>query len=507
MLLSCNTVKLHNEKLEKPVPAVKLHQDVDFTREKLQQLHPNLYWYISRAEFNHKFDSLKQDIKKPLKPKEFYQKLAPVISDIREGHLRLYAPEKKLTKKEIRDLKKQKGLLGRYNFVVTDEQIFVKDNADKITNMHVGTEILRINEIPVRELLQKYKPYITGDGYNTTFQKYSMARRWPVFFTQEFGILDSVKIETKYGSNRKTFYLYREKIAKEELKKNEEENKKLSKSEVGKTKDYNIVTKTYNRDLQFPRKDSSIAYMKIKTFSGTYSRKFYRQSFAEIAKSPAQYLILDIRDNLGGSLAEINNLYSYLVQDDFKFINDIEVTSRLSMFQADYFREFPLLVKPLAALMYPVYFFGSAISVKEEKGKFYLRNNNFFSLRKPKKNNFKGKIYLLINGSSFSASSILASKLKNDHRAILVGEETGGANDGTVAGRYSTKKLPNSKLKLPIGLMLIQPNINFAETKKGVVPHHELVPTLKEILQKKDLQLEWILDEIRGKTDKKKLPN
>ena len=40
---------------------------------------------------------------------------------------------------------------------------------------------------------------------------------------------------------------------------------------------------------------------------------------------------------------------------------------------------------------------------------------------------------------------------------MIIGEETGGANDGTVAGIYSTQKLPNSKLKLPIGLFWFSP--------------------------------------------------
>ena len=35
---------------------------------------------------------------------------------------------------------------------------------------------------------------------------------------------------------------------------------------------------------------------------------------------------------------------------------------------------------------------------------------------------------------------------------------------GTVAGIYSTQKHPNSKLKLPIGLFLVQPNIEFTHT-------------------------------------------
>jgi C-terminal processing protease CtpA/Prc len=54
---------------------------------------------------------------------------------------------------------------------------------------------------------------------------------------------------------------------------------------------------------------------------------------------------------------------------------------------------------------------------------------------------FLKESFVLINGSSFSASSILTSKLKNDKKAVLVGEETGGANDGTVAGFYSFQTL------------------------------------------------------------------
>lgn len=498
IISSCVSVKKHNEKLAIPISVEKLKKDIDFTRQKLEQLHPNLYWYISKEELNHQFDSLKTNIKKPLKPNEFYQILAPVIANIKEGHLRLYPYDKRLTKKEIKHLKNQKGLLNRYNFVIDNDRIYVKDNADNIPNMNVGTEILAIKDIPVKDLLQKYKPLINSDGDNTTFQKYSLARRWPVFFTAEFGILDSVKIEAKYKNEIKSFYILREKITKEEKEKTKQENKKLTKSETGKTKDYNILSKSFNRDLQFPTKDSTIAYMKIKTFSGTFSRKFYKQSFALLKKSPAKYLILDVRDNLGGSLSEINNLYSYLVSEEFKFINDMQVNSRSSMFHANYFTTIPTLAQPIAAVTYSIYLLGTALSVKKKDDQFYLKNNGIFSIKNPKKNHFAGKIYVLINGSSFSASSIIAAKLKGGEKAFLVGEETGGTNDGTVAGRYSTEKLPNSKLRLPIGLMLIQPNIQFTNTKKGVVPDQEIIPTLQEVLKKKDIQLDWIMEEIKN---------
>lgn len=500
LLSSCVSVKKYNQKHEILIAPELLKQDVDFAHEKLQKLHPKLYWYISKETLDYKFDSLKATIKTPLKPNDFYRKLAPVISQVKEGHLRLVPLDKRLTRKEIKNLEKQKGLLSRYNFLLDGDRIFVRDNADQIPNMNVGTEILKIKDIPVKDLLSKYKPFVNSDGENQTFQKYMLARRWPSYFTAEYGILDSVKIESQYQNEIKTFYLKREKFTKAEKKKEDNANKKITKSEKGKTKDYNIITKSFNRELQFPLKDSTVAYMKIKTFSGTFSRKFYRESFAALKKSPAQYLILDIRDNLGGSLAEINNLYSYLVDEKFQFINDIEITSPSAMYQANYFSEFSWITKPAAVLAYPFYLVGTALSIKIESDGYYLRNNGIFGLKKPKENNFKGKIYVLINGSSFSAASILPSKLKDAKRAVLVGEETGGANDGTVAGRYSTKKLPNSKLYLPIGLMLIQPNIDFTFTKKGVIPHKEILPSTQQVLEKKDIQLEWIMEDIKNQS-------
>ena len=495
--LSCISVKKYNAKLDQPIPPEKLKSDVDFAYRKLQQLHPNLYWYIDKENLEHQFDSLKTTITIPLKPAEFYQKLAPIISNIHEGHLRLVPPEKRMTKKELKNLENQKGLLGRMNYVIDQNRIFVKDNADKFENIKVGTEILKIKDVPVQNYLNDYQKLVNSDGDNTTFQKYMLAKRWPIFFTIDHGILDSVKIETKYQNEIKDFYIHREKISKEEKKEEKKQIATIKKDNAQKNKDYNPAIRAYNRDLQFLAKDSSIAYMKIKTFSGTKSAKFYKESFKKIEENKSKYLILDIRDNLGGSLSEINNLYSYLALDDFKFINDIEVTSRNSMFHANYFNEFSNVAKPFAGIVYPIYIIGTAFSSKKIDGKVYLRNNNIFSIKKPKKTAFKGKIYVLINGSSFSAASILPSKLKGDKRAILVGEETGGANDGTVAGRYSTEKLPNSKIYLPIGLMLIQPNIEFSNTKKGVTPDIEIVPKLSDILAKKDLELDHVIKEIR----------
>ena len=499
ILASCTSVKEYNKKIEEPIPIVKLKQDVDFANKKLQKFHPNLYWYITKNQLDYKFDSLKQTIKQPLKPSEFYLKLAPIIADVREGHLRLVPLEKKLTKKETKKLKNQKGLLSRFNYVIQDNHLYIKDNAENVGNLKIGIELLKINDVPVAEILNKYRPLVTSDGYNTTYQKYSLARRFNTYFTLEYGILDSVKIEAKLKDSIQNLVLKRETKTKTEKKK-EKQDQKLTQEK--KTKGYNPITKSFNRNLQFLAKDSSVAYIKIKSFSGTYSKKFYKETFATIKKAKTEYLIIDIRDNLGGSLAEINNLYTYFAKEKFKFIKDIEVSSRTSILSTDYLSNFHTFTKPLGVISYPLYMMFSVISTKKKDGKFYIKD--LFPSKKPKNNAYKGETYVLINGSSFSASSVISAKLKADHLATLVGEETGGANDGTVAGIYTTQKLPNSKMKLPIGLFLIQPNIEFSNTMKGVTPNIEIIPTLEEVLQKKDVQLNWILNDISSKKTSQK---
>ena len=147
------------------------------------------------------------------------------------------------------------------------------------------------------------------------------------------------------------------------------------------------------------------------------------------------------------------------------------------------------------SLAYPTYLFAQVFSTYKKDGNVYYKMRAD-KITKPNRNAFHGKIFMLINGGSFSASSIIAAKLKNDKRVTLIGEETGGANDGTVAGFYSYQKLPNSKISLPIGLLFVKPNITFTNTKKGVLPDVKVTEKMQDIIDKKDPQLDWILNEI-----------
>lgn len=492
MLSSCASIRRHNEQRASCIPPEQLKEDVDFAYSKLQQMHPQLYWYIPKKELELKFDSLKQTINEPLTPLQFYFKLQPVIAGIREGHLSLRIPRKKFTKKEIKTLEHKKGLFSRFEYYISGDQMYITENRDSIEHIHPGTEILSINHIPVSEYIKKYRNLISSDGYNTTFQPYFLKDLFFNYYTAENGLADRAILETLYKGEKHTYTLSRESKSDSDLEKDKEMNKRTQERKLN---DYVAASNSYNRSFKFLDKDSTVAYIKVKSFSREYSDEFYKKTFAKIKKAKSDYLIIDVRNNYGGSLYEINNLYSYLTNKPFTLIKPSQVTSRDIPLRTNYFRKSNPLDYAIKSISYPSYFFAQAFSTYKKDGKVFYKMKAD-KPTKPNKEAFHGKVFVLINGGSFSASSIITAKLKNDKRATLVGEETGGANDGTVAGFYSYQKLPNSEIRFPIGLLLVQPNIDFSDTKKGVTPDIEIKENLQDIIDKKDPQLDWIRNEI-----------
>lgn len=492
IVFSCQSVRKNNLFLDKKITVAHLRKDVDFTYKKLQRFHPHLYWYISKEALEYKFDSLKTTISQPLTPNQFYFRLAPVIASINEGHLRLRSVSKKYSKAEQKEFKTKKPLFSLMDYKIIGDRIFVKENRENEGGIKTGTEILKINDEKVSDLIRKYRKLYSSDGENKTFQKYFINLTFFSYYTLENGYLDSVKLQTSCDNVITEVHLKRKKKETKEIL----EEKILPKVTADqKLQDYDAASKSYNRSFKFLKTDSSVAYIKVKSFSATYARKFYDQTFRKIKKAKSGYLILDVRDNLGGSLSEINTLYSYLTDEKFTLIKSPEMTSKTSGMHQNYFRGQSVFTSILSAPGYPFFLAGNYLLASRKNKKYYFRE---FASRptKPKQNAFQGKIYVLVNGASFSASSIISAKLKYENRATIVGEETGGANDGTVAGVNNTVVLPNSHLTLPIGLFLIRPNIEFENQNRGVFPNFSVDPNFDDIFGKEDTILKWTLDDI-----------
>lgn len=501
----CASIKKHNEHLNDLISEEKLKSDVDFTYKKLQRLHPNLYWYISKKDLDYKFDSLKMTIRKPMTSLDFYKKLSPVVAAVRQGHTFVYPATKLMTKKESKALlKKGTGPFSQFDFDYFNDKLYVINNKSYDKSIKVGTEVVDANGTKPKDLIQEYNKFYSSDGYNTTLKTRNSGKRFSSFFTTQNGIKDSLKFNFKFNDSLKTITIKRHKDTTDKnvkkIKKRLTTIDKIKSRAIKKKKKvngYNSNLKNYNRNLHFEEKDSSIAIMKIRGFKNGDFRTFYKESFSKIDKYKSNTLVLDLRDNGGGRVTEINNLYSYLSDSTFVFLDKSEVVSKSSLFGGAYFNGGSFAVKTIKTIFSPLIYTYLLLTVhKDKSGK-----NIYATQTKPQKvnkNSFKGKVYVLINGMSFSASSIISSNLKGSKRATFVGEETGGAYNGTVAGFMPLVKLPNSELKIRIGLMLIAPHYKTEIKGRGIFPDVPIIPTLQDRIKGNDPEMDWILNDIKS---------
>lgn len=499
LILSCQSIKHFNEGLSQTIPVAKLQSDVDFSYKKLKQLHPKLYWYISKEKLDYKFDSLKKSIQKPMTGLAFYKELSQVVKTIGQGHLGISPSLEKLSKKEQKLLKKKgKSAFAQFDFEFIENKLFITKNRSR-HQINEMTEVVLVNNEKPSDLITLYKNRISSDGYNQTFYNQYLGKYFGVFYNLDKGkVQDSLKLILKFEDKDSLFVVKRDtfgnysKDSKIKLSKKELKEKMKFDSKYG----YNKDSKTFTRQLQFLDNDSTTAIMTIKQFSNGNSHDFYEESFNKLAVANTKNLIIDLRNNPGGRLYEIGDLYSYLVNEPFVFIDDYEVVSRTSKLHVDYFKGGGLVFKFFKILGAPFYYSITYFKVRKEDDAFLFRTK-FSKLSNPKPNNFKGKVYVLINGGSFSASSIISSNLKSTKRAFFVGEETGGAYNGTVAAQMPSVQLPNSKVNLKIGLALVSANGKTDIEGRGIFPDKEIIPTLEDRKNKIDPELKWVLDDIR----------
>lgn len=512
VLQGCSGVKSHNAHLNDLIAANALREDIDFIHHKLEQLHPKLYWYISKKDLDYKFDSLKTTINSPMKKFDFYKKISPVISAVREGHMFVYPPIKMYTPRQNDSIKKRGiGPLSQFDFEYIDNKLYVLKNKSADKSVPSGAEVVSINGESPQEIINEYSKYYTSDGSNTTLKRNFAGTRFSTFYTYQNGLRDSLRFNFKFNDSIKTTWIKRriadttgtgkrklsKKLTADERTKKIAEQKSLRKKKA--TWGYDELTRLYTRELSFMEKDSSIAVIKVRSFNKGSAQDFYEQSFKKIKDFKSKTLILDLRNNGGGKLSEIADLYSYLTDSTFVFVDPSEVVSKTSLLHAGFMKGGGFSLKVFKAAVTPLYYSYNFFKVHKSADRKYRYAMN----SKPKKINpdaFKGKIYVLINGGSFSATSIISSNLKGSGRAFFVGEETGGAYNGSVAGIMPLIEMPNSDIKVRVGLIFIAPHYKTTTEGRGIFPDQEIIPTVQDRVKGIDPELNWVLEDIRSKT-------
>lgn len=510
LVTNCTSVEKYNKKIEQPISVENLKKDIDFVQKKLVKLHPDLYLYIPKEKLEFKFDSLRNTIKQPMTSKEFYFAISPIVASVRQGHMSMSPVSKRIPKKEAKRLKEAgNGPLSQFSYEWENYKLYVIKNKSKSKKIKIGTEVVSVNGVLPQTIHEKYKNGITSDGFNKTFIPKYFSKRYVSYMTNEIGVNDSLNFIFKYKDSIFSKVISRNKPAKKvKTDSIKAEKPKIVVAEAQKTKakllkknkkifGYDDTTKEYSKSLQFVSKDSLVAVLQIRNFSKGWYSEAYEMLFDSIKKRKAHTLIIDIRDNPGGKVADVVNLYSYLTDENYVMVKPALVTSKTSLWKIGLFDKIPKITYPIGAVFYPFYMGFSTLRTKKVSKGVYTYGLVGSRERKFNENHFTGKIYVIINGGSFSAACLLSSKLKENKNITFVGEETGGGFNGTVAGIMPVLKLPKSKIPWRIGLMEVGSTNTTPVFGHGIYPDKEIIQTVEDKANKKDPEMDWILNQVK----------
>jgi C-terminal processing protease CtpA/Prc len=109
----------------------------------------------------------------------------------------------------------------------------------------------------------------------------------------------------------------------------------------------------------------------------------------------------------------------------------------------------------------------------------------------PRKNSFKGKLFILINGGSFSSTAILCSYLELTKRGVFIGDETAG-NKVVISGDPIDMTLPKTRILCEVSTVkyIIRNSNNDGH---GITPDYYQIATIDDVVSNKDPAVELAL--------------
>lgn len=447
---------------------VELKRDFGVFRASLEEGHPALYRYKSKATMDSIFAEAAANITKQMTDREFMFLVSKVAAQVGDGHLRVILP------KVDKDKLDEGPTAIPFRLYYHEGKLYVSKNFSTLSNLtdkeFLGAQIISINGHTVSEILNKYLTIACSDGNNVTL-KYNLLQRGRAF-QRYFNI----------------FYGYTESYLFEYIPMNEITVRTSTVRGVTFDDYYDAYQKANPSIVPAEFKispDNQYAYLRITSFDKEQLKnkkinfeKFLSLSFQSIATGQVKNIVLDLRGNGGGTDEYGKILFSYFTNQPFDYYESL----RMNKESFDFFK------------------YTSSPNRRAPKGMLKANSEGTFDniqhpnvgKQQPALLAFTGNIYVLINGGCFSTTSEFLSMLHYHTKAVFIGEESGGGYIGNCSGPTPEFFLPNTKVSVEMALMNYTMAVKgYSYPDRGLIPNHVIIPSIKDKIENKDVELEF----------------
>jgi len=468
-VLAVAALHTHSDVVSSGLAPVQTQADFDLMRRALEEAHSGLYRYSSKAEMDRGFDAERSKLSRPLAKAEFMAVLAETLARIRCGHTGLTPDE---------DTQKEMAAARMFPLRINVEgrrlMVQYNDSLDDRT-LRPGMEIIEINGRRPADILTRILPGLAADGDIETGKKARLQRSFGQNYwlfvekAEEF----TIRARDAAGTTVTSKLLG---VTDADRRKNESDNSLNAELRASIAR---LEWSKENLAMRF-LKEPDIAEIHIGGFGGGSYPQWMEDSFRTLREKGTKALIIDLRGNGGGSDMYGAMLVSYLTDKPFRYFDRIEVKSINPSFKEfsdwtgkeDRLRE-GMTVNPAG---------GFLVTSKLHPG---------VAEQPPGKYPFMGKVFVLIDGGTFSTAADFCAVTHHLKRATFIGEETGGGYYGNNSGMQTILTLPNSKMRIRLPMYEYWNAVpGYDGTRRGTRPDHVVETRVVNLLRGADEQLD-----------------
>lgn len=402
---------------------------------------------------------------------QFYNIIAPIVAYSKEDHCDISVSG------EVSQFLKEKGKFIPLTIVNLNQKPYIIHNADSRYEID-GWELTAVNGKPINDIYHHIFNTFAADGHILSSKyRYLDSTGFAKEYARTIDQPDTIQITAIHPKTHQKKNFTLKTIGFNQLK---AEAQALYKQGILKstTKPANLKT------------DGKTAILAINTFSNSnYEeakmdfKKFIKESFETIQKSGIENLIIDMRENGGGTEGNEDFLFSFLTDKPYNKYKYVQASAlHYSFYQYTDYKDKTDYMELENDLNKEHY--------KTPDGRI-LRKTGIETPEPLQKNPFKGKVYVLTSGWTYSGGAEFCSLMKEHTNAIFIGEEVGGGFYGNTSGYSFTLTLPNTKTEIEIPLLKFVLDVKKNIPKgRGVIPDYEVQPTMEQFMNGKDIEME-----------------
>lgn len=415
--------------LEKKYSSSQLIEDILFLRGHLSEIHPQYHLYTSEETYDALFYTVNQNLGSELTLREFHNLASPIVSNIGCSHTGIRLPDNYIKAQH------------RYNYYfplklfIKNDKAWTVSSTDDKNFIEPGSEIVRINNVPVENIITRLLTFIPAEGYNKSTKYYVLNKNFGSYFNL---INNSGQFQIDYikPGSKKTGSMSISAVPYSSLYSVNDAEISLSPTLLP------LITEQSTAILDIP----SFALPDVNCYLNLMD-----SIFEVIHEADIHNLVLDFRGNHGGHPIFAAILYSHLSSDEFTYFQE-----------NDQVPEFQPLYEPMKAAS----------------------------------NNFTGKCYSIVDGGCLSTTGHLISLLKYYNRAVFIGEEPGSwfyCNDNS-----KQYKLPNTEIEVNIPQTTFRTTVEGYKMGNPFEVDYPMDMSIEDQIKHSDPWMEYTLDLIRS---------